>query len=139
MVSPPRPLIGEPLGTAGDSFISDEILRYDASTGAFIGPLVRQGSGGLSGPEAMLIGPDGKLYVGSFFTNASCATMPRRVAFVDTFVTPDSGGLYVPHKFLFGPDGNLYVTSRGTSNVVAVRRSDRRVQRHLHSPRAAAD
>ncbi|MBW4485909.1 MAG: PEP-CTERM sorting domain-containing protein [Tildeniella torsiva UHER 1998/13D] len=61
---------GVAFGTDGDlyvsSFLSDEILRYDGTTGAFIDVFAsRQGitPDGLNGPNGLLFGPDGRLYV----------------------------------------------------------------------------
>jgi sugar lactone lactonase YvrE len=48
------------------SFLSDEILRYDGTTGAFIDIFAqREGEvdDGLNGPNGLLFGPDGRLYV----------------------------------------------------------------------------
>ncbi|MBD0337308.1 MAG: PEP-CTERM sorting domain-containing protein, partial [Cyanobacteria bacterium Co-bin13] len=48
------------------SFLSDQILRYDGTTGAFL-DVFAAGDGvtpdGLNGPNGLLFGPDGKLYV----------------------------------------------------------------------------
>ncbi|WP_437314577.1 Vgb family protein [Sorangium sp. So ce385] len=47
------------------SFLSDQLLRYDGTTGAFI-DVFKTGDGqpgGLNGPNALTFGPDGKLYV----------------------------------------------------------------------------
>jgi sugar lactone lactonase YvrE len=42
---------------------TDEILRYDGSTGAFLDVFVSQGSGGLNAPADLEFAPDGNLYV----------------------------------------------------------------------------
>ena len=44
---------------------TDEVLRYDGTTGAFMDVFVAAGSGGLDGPVAVDFGPDGHLYVSS--------------------------------------------------------------------------
>ncbi|NMF65045.1 Vgb family protein [Brasilonema octagenarum] len=47
------------------SFLSDEILRFNATTGVFVDKFA-QGNGqpgGLNGPNDLLLGPDGSLYV----------------------------------------------------------------------------
>ncbi len=48
------------------SFLSDEILRYDGTTGAFIDVFARRQGiepDGLNGPNGLLFGPDDRLYV----------------------------------------------------------------------------
>jgi hypothetical protein len=47
------------------SFLSDQLLRYDAETGAFVDIFVAGDGqpGGLNGPNGLAFGPDGKLYV----------------------------------------------------------------------------
>ena len=44
---------------------TDEILRYDGKTGAFLNEFVTAGSGGLDNPGDIVFGPDGHLYVSS--------------------------------------------------------------------------
>lgn len=47
------------------SFLTDEILRYDAKTGAFVDVFAKGNgmAGGLNGPNSVVFGPDGLLYV----------------------------------------------------------------------------
>ena len=45
------------------------ILRFNAQTGAAMGPFVASGSGGLTSPKGMTLGPDGNLYVGDAVAN----------------------------------------------------------------------
>ena len=59
----PRPAAADLLVLSNDT---DEVLRYDGSTGAFLGAFVSAGSGGLDEPSGLAFGPDGNLYVGSF-------------------------------------------------------------------------
>ena len=42
---------------------TNEVLQYDATTGAFVDVFVTAGSGGISGPYGLAFGPDGNLYV----------------------------------------------------------------------------
>jgi hypothetical protein len=51
---------GTPAGYVSSS-ASDQVLRYDVQTGAFINAFVPTGSGGLSEPEGLAFGPDGNL------------------------------------------------------------------------------
>lgn len=72
------------------SFLSDQLLRYDAKTGAFL-DVVAQGDGkpgGLNGPNGLAFGPDGKLYVsteGSVAVNAkpTFPGLPSQVLRID--------------------------------------------------------
>jgi hypothetical protein len=112
-----------------DLYVSNEstgsILRYDGTTGAFVGEFVPNGSGGLGSPTGMVFGPDGNFYVAdSGFFGSSPAVLrfqgPGGLtpgAFMGTFVPAGRGGLLQPFGVLFGPDRNsdgrqdLYVTS----------------------------
>jgi DNA-binding beta-propeller fold protein YncE len=91
---------------------TDSVLRYDGTTGNFLGEFVASGSGGLEGPVTMAFGPDGDLYVADFYSTDLAVKRfegPSGLtpgAFVDTFVTAGSGGLRAPSGLIFGPDGN---------------------------------
>jgi outer membrane protein assembly factor BamB len=102
------------------SFNSSEVLRYNATTGAFLGAFVTAGSGGLQGPavDGLIFRGDGKLYVGSRNGNSVLRYDATTGAFLDTFVTANSGGLSTVKGMVFGPDGNLYVSSAGTNQVL---------------------
>ena len=52
---------GDACGTTG----TDAILKFDGGSGAFIGPFVTTGTGGLTDPVGLVFGPDGNLYVAS--------------------------------------------------------------------------
>jgi streptogramin lyase len=91
------------------SWNTDEVLRYDDSTGAFLGAFVSAGSGGLGAPRGLTFGPDGNLYVNSFGTDQVLRYDGSTGAFLDAFV-PDVGGLGGGSDLTFGPDGNLYVS-----------------------------
>ena len=59
-------------GPDGNLYVSNEgtnqVLRYDGRTGAFMDTFVTAASGGLSEPEYLVFGPDGYLYVPSLHT-----------------------------------------------------------------------
>jgi subtilisin family serine protease len=104
------------------SFATGDVLRYDGVTGAFIDKFVPAGSGGLSGPQGLLIGPDengdgiGELYVAAGnVLRYDGATG----AFIDEYVAVGEGGLDGASAMAFGPDGSLYVT--GNNGVLRFR------------------
>jgi DNA-binding beta-propeller fold protein YncE len=103
---------------------TNEILRYDATTGA---PLPADGesgatfvdaNAGLNSPAGILFGPDGLLYV----SNADEATSnvmrfdPNTGAFIDVYAQLTSMGGAT--GMVFGPDGKLYIGTRFSDGVV---------------------
>ena len=62
----PRPAVADLLVS---SYGTHQVLRYDSSTGAFLGAFVSEGSGGLFGPVGLTFGPDGNLYVSDEITS----------------------------------------------------------------------
>jgi hypothetical protein len=96
-----------PRPAAADLFVSslgtNEVLRYDGSTGASLGAFVTAGSGGLLFPQGLTFGPDGNLYVSSSATNQVLRYDGRTGAFIDAFVTAGSGGLTQPTFLIFTP------------------------------------
>lgn len=96
------------------SFDSFQVLRYDDTTGAFLGIFAT----GLPNdrPLGMTVGADGNLYVGTNNFGPPFQSFIRRFdgqtgEFIDTFAS--GGGLLDPGHLVFGPDGNLYVASFG--------------------------
>jgi hypothetical protein len=95
-------------------FDKHNVLRYDASTGAFVDEFVPRKSGGLNQPWNVVISPhDQNLYVpsGHFRGPGQIKAVMRydgtSGAFVDEFVS--RGQMDMTHAAMFGPDGNLYV------------------------------
>ncbi len=121
--SPLAGALGSTIGPDGRVYIAsettDEVLRYDAATGAFMGAFVSDDpatamdeTGGLAGPSGVVFGPDGGLYVGSFNSDAVLRYDGRSGAFDRIFVAPGSGGLNGPDAGMaFGPNGDLFVPS----------------------------
>jgi streptogramin lyase len=145
------------------NFAGSTVTKYTPA-GTFVNSLVPAGSGGLDGPDVgITIGPDGKLYVPSFNSNAvlrynattgafidtfiasggiGAMSQPRTIlfrdnkvwvtsdngnkvlrygldgTFLDTFVSAGSGGLSGASGMVFGDDGNLYVSSWRNSKVL---------------------
>jgi DNA-binding beta-propeller fold protein YncE len=91
---------------------TDSVLRYDGTTGVFLGEFVASGSAGLEGPVTMTFGPDGNLYVANFYSSDLSVRRFRGPAdpapgeFIDLFISAGSGGLRAPSGLIFGPDGN---------------------------------
>jgi DNA-binding beta-propeller fold protein YncE len=78
-------------------------------------------------PRAVVIGPDGLLYVTNFPNPVSglggdvLRFDPGSGAFIDVFISEPSGGNYLlngPGGICFGPDGNLYLISFQAAAVV---------------------
>ncbi len=97
---------------------TDELLRYDATTGELIGAFVAAQSGGLDRPFAHRFGPDGNLYIASFNTDEILRYHGTTGAFIDVFVSAGSGGLDGPAELLFGSNGDLYVANNTNSSVL---------------------
>jgi len=99
--------------TAADLLVSsndtNEVLRYDGTTGAFVG--VFAAGGGLDGPVDLVFGPDDNLYVASETTNNVKRFNGTTGVFIDDFVTTNTAALLLPYGLVFGPDHNLYVSS----------------------------
>src|SRR5260221_6959152 len=81
---------------------TNQILRYNDSTGAFIDAFVSSGIGGLNTPQDSIFGPDGNLYVASLATNQVLRYNGSTGAFIDAFVSAGSGGLSFLPSFLLG-------------------------------------
>jgi hypothetical protein len=85
---------------------TDQVLRYDGTTGAFLDAFVAAGSGGLSLPGGLVFGPDGALYVSSRITQQVLCYNGTTGAFLNVFVAAGSGGLNIPSFLTFGPRGS---------------------------------
>jgi DNA-binding beta-propeller fold protein YncE len=107
------PVQAEELLVSG--FGSDAVGRYSITDGTFLG--ARSG-GTLDGPQGVIMGPDGRLYVANEGLDRVDRYHPRTLEFIDVFVPTASGGLDGPTGLAFGPDGNLYVASFETSSIL---------------------
>ncbi len=96
---------------------SDDVLRYDATTGAFIDVFIASG-GGLDEPGGMAFGPDGHLYVANGQGDSVLRYNGNTGGFIDVFVSAGSGGLDQPYGLTFGPNGHLYVASYSNHEVL---------------------
>jgi DNA-binding beta-propeller fold protein YncE len=96
------------VGPDGNLYVSsgasNQILRYDTTSNAFLG--VFASGGGLDAPEGLAFGADGNLYVASLNSGNIKRFDGTTGAYIDDFTT---GNLSVPEGVVFGADGNLYV------------------------------
>jgi len=96
------------------SRFTDQVLRYDLASGAFLG--VFAAGGGLDNPVGLTFGPDGNLYVASGETDQVLRYDGASGAFLRVFA--QGGGLDAPRQVNFGPDGGLYVASGATNRIL---------------------
>ncbi len=97
---------------------TDNIVRYNAATGAYVDTFVAAASGTLNGASGLAFGPDGHLYVSSQLNDKVLKFDGTTGAFLSTFVASASGGLDGPTQLVFRPDGYLYVASYNSDSVL---------------------
>ncbi len=95
-------------------YFSNSIAIFDACSGAFVRQL--DGSGRISGPQAMRLNSDGRLYVVSEGNDRILRYDARTYEFVDTFA--QLGGTFDPTGLDFGPDDDVYVGGYTSNTVV---------------------
>jgi len=94
---------------------SNQVLRYDGATGAFLG--VFASGGGLKGPRDLAFGPDKNLYVGDAWGARNVLRYNGTTgAFMDSFTSGHNNSEC--DGIAFGPDGNLYVSSTWGENQI---------------------
>ena len=91
---------------------TDEILRYDETTGDFIDVFVPAASGGLDQPRGLAFGADGFFYVSSAATDQLLRYDGTNGNFVDVLAT-GATSLSFPRDLLFDSSGNLLISSSG--------------------------
>jgi hypothetical protein len=94
---------------------SNQVLKYNAQTGAFVG--VGAGGANVSAPKDVKFGSDGLVYVLSA-NNNRIFRYTAGGTYVDDFVPAGSGGMISPHRMAFGPDGDLYVAALQTGSIL---------------------
>lgn len=89
----------------GNLYVLDEInnsvLRYNATTGAFVDTFIPPGSGGLNNPQTFAFGPDGNLVIASLNSGNVLRYDGTTGAFLGT--AANGGGLTGPVAARFGP------------------------------------
>src|SRR5262245_54578060 len=93
------------------SYLHDDVLAYDAQTGASLGVFVPSGLGGLNQPSELLFGPNNDLFVGSDSPNQILRYDGLTGAFLQKYVMPNNDNA---RGIAFGADGNMYVADTTT-------------------------
>jgi sugar lactone lactonase YvrE len=106
-VSTPSDLLFGPDGNlyvTGATLPHSGVLRYNGTTGAFLGQFATVGANGIA-PTDMAYGPDGNLYVTvqGAYADGVLRFNGQTGALIDNFVTPGSGGLQNPFGIAFSP------------------------------------
>jgi len=96
----------------------DEVVAFDATSGAYLSTFVSSGSGGLTGPKGLDFGPDGDLYVGSQYDDTVRRYDGATGSFVSAFVPAGLGGLDLPTDLAFQPSLAVPAVSRGGRAMV---------------------
>ncbi len=98
------------------SRFSDNVLRFDSGTGAFVGVFAE--GNGMENPNGIAYGPDGNLYVGLGDVGRVMRVDGQSGAYIDDFIDPGAGGLVGSRAITFGPGGDLYVASGATDQIL---------------------
>ena len=122
MTLPPDVTFGPDGNVYVASSNTNEILRYDATTGKFVDVFVMNDPSDsmlLDGPRGLAFSSDNNyLYVSSSFTDEILRYDAATGDFLGNFITDDIGGLDSPAGVAFGPDGNVYVASSNTNEIL---------------------
>jgi hypothetical protein len=86
----------------------NDVQRYSATTGAYLGEFVPPGANGLSDATGLAFDSLGNLYVANAGGN-DVLEFGSGGQYEGQFVTPASGGLSDPLDLAFGPNGDLFV------------------------------
>lgn len=95
-----------------------QVYRYDDRTGAFLGILVANGSGGLSDLQGMTVGPDRRLYMTSFNTRQVLRSDGRTTS---VFIPANEREMNIIGRsddVKFGQDGHAYVADWDNNRIV---------------------
>jgi DNA-binding beta-propeller fold protein YncE len=92
------------------SHMTDTVLAFKAASGALIGPIIEAFPDWATGFD---FGPDGNLYVASFFDDSVMKFDSQTGEWMGTFASNCLG----PEMIEFGPNGDLYVASYSGDSV----------------------
>ncbi|HMS55172.1 MAG TPA: NHL repeat-containing protein [Fimbriimonadaceae bacterium] len=104
------------------SYYSNQILRYNADSGAFLGAFANATSG-LSQPRTILW-RNGSMFVSSDNGNKVLRYDATTGQFLGNFVTPGAGGLWGAVGMTFDAAGDLLVTSGRNNKILRYSGSD---------------
>lgn len=138
-------ITGVTFGPDGDMYLggynSDSVFRFDGSTGAAKGEVVRRSDGANGVDNGLVFGPDGLLYVPGFDSHNVIRWDPASGR-AETFIASGSGGLRRTRGILFEPDGSgLLVSSEGSGEILRYHRDgrfDRRLAQFPFGPNGMA-
>jgi hypothetical protein len=100
------------------SIDTDQVLRYDGATGAFLGVFIDSEATDSPALQGLHFRPDGKLYVLSRDRAEVRRFDAITGAFLDVFIPSGSGGLTAARGMTFGPDGTCYISSGDSDQVL---------------------
>jgi sugar lactone lactonase YvrE len=99
---------------SGGGYEYNTILRYNGTTGAFMGIFA---TGPINGARTIVF-HGSSMYVACEYTNQVLQYDATTGSYLGVFVAAGSGDISGPHGMTFGPDGNLYVSGKTSNNVV---------------------
>ena len=91
------------------SFNTNQVLRYDAITGEYIGEFASGPT--QNGPVQNELGPDGRIYSTAWFSGDVVKLDATTGDFLDTVAYVREGNVRRPYGVTFGPDQLLYIAS----------------------------
>jgi DNA-binding beta-propeller fold protein YncE len=110
------PQIGNPGNLLVTGFAGDNVTEFDRFQGTNLGLIVDEGSGNLSLPGGIDVGPNGDIFVVSFTTNAVLRYNGATGEPMGTFASiPGNFSLLL---LRFGPNGNLFVPDASSDSVL---------------------
>ncbi len=114
----PAAIAFDGVGQAYVANFNDNSVSRFSTTGTYLGRFVTAGSGGLSGPDlGMAFGPDGNLYIPSYWNHKVTRYNGTTGAYMGDFVTAGLGGLTQPRQLVWR-SGDLFVSSDSGNKVL---------------------